>query len=47
MARKTVSEEEQYQIMTTSPIPKLVTSREMPPAYAERYAQNGVEVICG
>lgn len=30
MAGKTVSEEEQYQIMTTSPIPKLVTSLSIP-----------------
>ena len=28
-------------------IPKLVTTREIPNAYAERYAQSGVEVICG
>lgn len=35
------------QFCSIDAIPKLVTSREMPPAYAERYAQNGVEVICG
>ena len=28
-------------------IPRLVTTREMPSAYAERYAQKGIEVICG
>ena len=28
-------------------IPKLVTTREVHAAYADRFAQNGIEVICG